>query len=64
VLRYRGLQNNDVLDLIKLKPALVGKDIKPHIIKSEELLCYNPYGGFRVEFVNKYIADYLALPPG
>jgi len=64
VLRCRGVSNNDVLDLIRLNPDLVGLDIKPHIVKSEQQLCYNPYGGFRVEFANEYIAHYLTCPKG
>lgn len=47
--------NNDVLDLIKLKSDLIGVDIKPHIDKTEYLLCFNPYGGFRAEYANQYI---------
>jgi hypothetical protein len=64
VLKCRGITNNDILDLIKLKPDLVGQDIKPHIDKTEFLLCFNPYGGFRAEFANQYIKEYLATPRG
>jgi hypothetical protein len=55
VLKCRGIQSNDVLDIIKLKADLVGLDITPHIIKSEQVLVYNPYGGFRVELAEKYM---------
>jgi len=64
VLKCRGIQSNDVLDIIKLKPDLIGQDIKPHIVKCEQALVYNPYGGFRVDFANKYIAEYLKTARG
>jgi hypothetical protein len=53
-----------VLDLIKLKPDIVGRNIKPNIDKLDKILCYNPYGGFRVEFANKYIQKYLSCSRG
>jgi hypothetical protein len=55
--------NSDTLDLVK---SPENTEIAQNLEYPVPPISYihNPYGGFRIEFLNKYVKDYLLLPKG
>jgi len=60
----RKIESEDVLDLIKLKEEYANKNEFALEDLESQTMVHNPYGGFRVEFVNNYIVDYMLCPKG
>lgn len=66
-LNLRGFWQHEVFYLVrkKKKPDEQKEDSRTEKMK-EVSGCYtmNPYGGFRIEWLNRYIIDYIVLPKG
>ena len=62
----RTISNGDVFDLVKLKKSggLSEETLQTQVPTPQKCYVFNPYGGFRVSFVNDYIVDYMMLPKG
>ncbi len=57
----RMIFNNDMLDLVKCAENTIVAENKTVPLAS---FVHNPYGDFSIEFLNRYIKDYLLLPKG
>ncbi len=53
--------NNDILDLVKCAENTVIAESKTVPLAS---FVHNPYGDFSIEFLNRYIKDFILLPKG
>jgi hypothetical protein len=59
----RMILNNDLLDLVRSGETTALAESE-QIVQPFQSYVHNPFGEFSIDFLNRYIKDYLLLPKG